>query len=296
MFPGFDVHCQLWYPSPVPMLLAGLAIAAQEVNVQGDRSAVNLVLEPHPHTWGIYRTPLALQLPQVDPAVLLVAFQSWIQAQIPDQAAQIQSRVDRASGWIDIRVADVLQEFCLNQALQHPPRLQHLTLASTLPAGRSLKADPFWGFEWAYAHARCCSLLRLAQDHELFHRWSRSVCFPPAMRAQPDCAEGQILRSLCSFPLQFQRTYCASQLRLVPSTAFWQQPLVLPWPISRARALSQTWLRLFQQFYGQCRLFGLSERETEDWLDCRITLLHLLQQVLRVILVDLQQQQAPEIL
>ncbi len=158
-------------------------------------------------------------------------------------------------------------------------------------------------FQLQYAHARCCSLLRLAQqenlisltngDNLLAQLKSPVIWQNPTGESQfQTLAEHQLLLALMQFPQSLSPNkvmYGYSQTAL-PGHQTW-----IEWPPPQPSLQRQTqqWSHLFLNFYRQCRIFGDVQQVTPELATARLALIFILRRVLAFILETEWQAEAP---
>lgn len=177
-------------------------------------------------------------------------------------------------GWIHFYLTEPIIAYLLQSIAQTSIPMNSQWIRSVKSDRlREQQAVVFW---WQYAHARCCSLLRLAEK------------------------EGAITRGVCSFPWLTPE----NQLRLVHPTeraAIFQllatvdslccPPVVQPGRSAEklSRALSQRFLT----FYRVCRLWGEVKIQVPVLVTARLGLVMATQKVLRVLLEEVLDLSAP---
>ncbi|PZD74245.1 Arginine--tRNA ligase [Acaryochloris thomasi RCC1774] len=183
----------------------------------------------------------------------------------------------------------------LQQLTAFPPRLP-------LPSPAALDAsfsDPLL-FPVQYAHARCCSLLCLAQREGLIDLRAGEQRFPTISTPISWCtaqdqlrlqhpAEQTLIRSLLDFPGALQtpkQVWRSDQWPGVP----------LPWPLVHQRLVryTQQWGEDFLHFYRDCRIFGEVSQQNRALSQARLGLIATTQRVLAFLLQDLLHLMAPE--
>lgn len=158
-------------------------------------------------------------------------------------------------------------------------------------------------FQLQYAHARCCSLLRLAQQERPIHfsdrniqlaQWTAPVIWqtPTGELQFQTLAEHQLLLALMQFPQSLSPNkimYGYSQAALPGHQT------QLEWPPSEPylRRQAQQWSHVFLNFYGQCRILGDVQQATPELSTARLALVFILRRVLAFVLEAALQVEAP---
>jgi hypothetical protein len=194
-------------------------------------------------------------------------------------------------------------------ALELSKWLQSLLLATPfqpdvepLTISPGISSDPVI-FQLQYAHARCCSLLRLAQqenlisltngDNQLAQLKSPVIWQTLTGELQfQTLAEHQLLLALMQFPQSLSPhkiMYGYSQTAL-PGHQTW---IEWPPPEPYLRRQSQQWSHLFLNFYRQCRIFGDVQQVTPELATARLALIFILRRVLAFSLETALQVEAP---
>jgi hypothetical protein len=191
--------------------------------------------------------------------------------------------------------------------------LQRLTLAKPAllplaPAKEALEItspaispDPAL-FGLQYAHARCCSLLRLGHQEKVlpldnlghyFRGCGLSLWQTDSgeLRLQTQ-AEQALLLALLQFPqsLSPQKLGYGCFSPMVPGSH-----TRVRWPLPQAylRKQANAWGQLFSNFYSDCRLFGEIQRHTPQLTAARFALIFMVKKVLAFFLEDILQMTAP---
>ncbi|WP_404790741.1 hypothetical protein [Altericista sp. CCNU0014] len=154
-------------------------------------------------------------------------------------------------------------------------------------------------FELQYAHARCCSLLRLARQEKCLPLDDIGDLGDPScwqtptgellLQAKPEQA---LLRALMQFPqsLSPQKAIYGNRLLKVLGS---ETRLEWSLPQKHLRKQAWVWSQLFCDFYRECRLFG-DVRETSPALArSRFALIAIVRKVLAFVLEDVLQLDAP---
>jgi hypothetical protein len=197
-------------------------------------------------------------------------------------------------------------------ALELSKWLQSLLVATPLQAN----AEPFMIasgvssnpviFQLQYAHARCCSLLRLAQQEYPIHfsdrniqlaQWTAPVIWqtPTGELQFQTLAEHQLLLALMQFPQSLSPNKI---MYGYPQAALPGHQTQLEWPPSEPylRRQAQQWSHIFLNFYVQCRILGDVQQATPELSTARLALVFILRRVLAFILEAALQVEAPVML
>nr|WP_242022405.1 DALR anticodon-binding domain-containing protein [Trichocoleus sp. FACHB-90] len=136
---------------------------------------------------------------------------------------------------------------------------------SPIPNPQSLSSFPI-----QYAHARCCSLLRLGEREGLIR-----LGVPALTVVEPDVIPWLNEDSIrLVYPAE--RALIAQVLGLLDELDGWGQP---DW-VKLAIALSQTW----ESFYSECRIFGEVKTQTPHLAQARLGLVAATRSILRSLL------------
>lgn len=282
----------LVYPHLAQHFVNGLAIAVQQFHLQDQPTPIPVESTKHA---GLYRSAVALTLGQDYPAKVAQELGAIAQSYLSEQC-QLECEVTTdISGWITLQTSLATQWACLTQIANVAPIFVQPPQHSGQPA-----IAPELVFELQYAHARCCSLLKLAQPMELDKHKLSAQWLNAYASAYPAAFEPALWAGLLTFP-----THLLDSKRLFPTlppayqaTCAMQTTTVVPFPITHKRLhdLGQTWGQLFQKFYSDSRLFGLSLPADLDLLTLRFTLFQALKNVLDFTLTKIYHRPAPEIL
>lgn len=267
------------YPS-LKQQLAELLFAAA---LSEDQSLSTLPLQTGSSP-GAFVSPLALKIAAGKDSPLVVAEQ--ILTAIPPQPQMLKLWAE-PSGWIYGQFTGDAIATWLQQLIETRPHLQH---SKVVPLDNSL-SDPHL-FPVQYAHARCCSLLRLAQQEriiELQRGYAISTpiswCTNQGQLYLQHPAEQTLLQNLLNFPgaLQTSKRSWHTSDPGVP----------LPWPLDadQLRRQTQQWGEQFLQFYRDCRIFGRTH--PAPLVQARLGLVSATQRVLAFLLQDLLHLVAP---
>jgi arginyl-tRNA synthetase len=185
----------------------------------------------------------------------------------------------------------------LQQLTQQNLQLPDPVLEQILP-DKSLSDSHL--FPVQYAHARCCSLLHLAQRERLIDLQPHAQELNTILTLIPWCteqkqlrlqhpAEQALIRQLLEFPGALQTPKLAWR-----SERSFGVPL--PWPLERRQLIryTQSWEKDFMQFYRDCRIFGEVSQQNLSLSQARLGLVSATQRVLAFLLQDLLHLIAPE--
>lgn len=151
-------------------------------------------------------------------------------------------------------------------------------------------------FAVQYAHARCCSLLRLGDHHIPSEQRGAFIWQNDAGELYLQTpTEQALLQALMQFPqsLSPQKVMYGCPQSLVPGTQ-----TRLQWPIHQAhlRKQAEIWGELFSNFYRECRLFGDVQKTSPELVRARFALIYIVKTVLAFVLEDLFEIPAPQAL
>jgi hypothetical protein len=176
------------------------------------------------------------------------------------------------------------------------------TDAEPLLISSGVSSDPVI-FQLQYAHARCCSLLRLAQQEHLIHfsdrdiplaQWTAPVIWqtPTGELQFQTLAEHQLLLALIQFPQSLSPNKI---MYGYPQAALLGHQTQLEWPPSEPylRRQTQQWSHVFLNFYGQCRILGDVQQATPELSTARLALVFILRKILAFVLEATLQVEAP---
>jgi hypothetical protein len=262
------------------------------------------------HQFGTFASPLLLQLSSRAPksiSQILGAeiLQQW--ASQPEAIGFSPKLWIHPNGWLYAHFGtEDLSQWLQRLALATPTVL--LNQAKEPKAiDPSISHEPVL-FALQYAHARCCSLLRLAQQEGLLEygdRFAPGVCTNPfehrsAALWQTDAgklylktpSEQAILQALMAFPqsLSPQKVIygCPQSIDSGNETRLeWS----LPYPHLHKQA--EIWGALFSHFYRDCRLFGAVQTNEPKLTQPRFALVYITKKVLAFLLEDIFQVNAP---
>lgn len=146
-------------------------------------------------------------------------------------------------------------------------------------------------FDVQYAHARCCSLLRLAQREGLINLRQLHFVPHPAfwLIVTPDPIPW----------VNFEQNFCLThpaESALIAQLVHLLDDLFCPSPSRRLTDWEKAALNLsqaFQTFYSYCRIWGEVKVQTLKLSQARLGLVHITQSVLRLLLQDVLNVCAP---
>jgi hypothetical protein len=260
-----------------------------------------------PHRFGTLASPLPLKLasqwkrsqtvgtsPQEMGTALMtqIARQSESPWLVPDLSLH-------SEGWLYARFSGLELSKWLQSLLLAPP---FQTEPQPLRISSGASSDPVM-FQLQYAHARCCSLLRLAQQENLIHLTPGDVRLvqleSPVIWQTPTgelqfqtLAEHQLLLALMQFPHSLSPKkiiYGYSQAALPGH----QTRIEWPPPKPYLQLQAQQWSHLFLNFYRDCRIFGDVRQAAPDLVTARLALVFILRRVLAFVLETALQAEAP---
>lgn len=191
-------------------------------------------------------------------------------------------------GWINLRLSDASIASWLQQFAQEPPWVIQKSEEETFSIQKPKSPIPKFPslFQIQYAHARCCSLLRMAHREKTIELTQPDPDRTPAYfrLANPNpipwLTANEQLR--CSHPAEKNLIY---QLLSIPDALYCPPPDRLdfpPWE-KLATNLSQSW----EKFYSQCRIWGEVRTEAPELAQARLGLILATQTLLRLMLEDL---------
>jgi DALR anticodon binding domain len=285
------------------------AIATLELTNTTQPDVISLPLfSQSAHQFGTFASPLLLQFasrtPQSTPQILGAAIlQQW--ASQPEAIRFSPKLWIHPNGWL-------YAHFGTDDLAQW---LQRLTLETpTLDQTREPKAiessishEPVL-FTLQYAHARCCSLLRLAQQEGLLEYGDN---FVPGVHTNPfehqgtalwqtdtgelylrTSSEKAILQALMAFP---QSLSPQKVIYRCPQSidSFTESRLEWSLPYTHLHKQAEVWGALFSNFYRDCRLFGAVQTHEPKLTQARFALVYIVKKVLAFLLEDIFQVKAP---
>jgi hypothetical protein len=234
----------------------------------------------------LYRSAIALklaplwQLPVLDIAHQLVASFLTINQDTTGQICLDFSIEVLSSGWIEFRLSD----WGLATWLQHGIyAFAPLAPQPPLIKGEYVSPDKF--FPVQYAHARCCSLLRLAHTQGLiklrdldFNTVSWQLVEPnpiPWLNDDQGADTGQLLLRLVH----------PAERRLIAHILDVQDVISDQAQLSEVK-LATALSIVFERFYSSCRIWGEVKSQTPKLAQARLGLVVLTQALLRSLLQD----------
>jgi hypothetical protein len=302
----------LRYPSLVQWLADRLATAMTQLKVCGLAETSTPNQRPialpsfslSPKQLGRFSSPLPLQLahrhhttPEQIGAKLIEQFNLEIEVNPSGLTPKLSLH---PNGWLYANFSDRELAQWLQQLFAAAPILSVLTPPLTM----GVSVDPLL-FQVQYIHARCCCLLRLAQQMQYLELTDAPIETIVAPQPIPwltatyqwrlhHPAEQQLLRLLMQFP----------QLLSTPKTIYGSSggvaglESVLPWPLpaTHLRQQAQQWSNALLRFYRECRLFAKDLPEGLQQSQARLALIYLLRQLTAFWLEALFQVEAPTIL
>jgi arginyl-tRNA synthetase len=197
-------------------------------------------------------------------------------------------------GWIYGQFSTGAIALLLQQLTEQSP---HLQPAQPITLDQSLR-DPVL-FPAQYAHARCCSLLCLAQREGLidleFNSQEPSFTLPASipwyteqkqLRLQHP-SEHKLIEQLLEFPGLLN-----NPKQMQPTQAI---AVAIPWPLDHQKLIQQTqaWGKSLLQFYRDCRILGTISQATPELSQARLGLVSITQRALAFLLQDLLHVIAP---
>jgi hypothetical protein len=178
------------------------------------------------------------------------------------------------------------------------------TLNAPIAISQGISADSGL-FELQYAHARCCSLLRLGHQAQLIQLadtdsfnltlpnpvpWLASLSDSP-LQTQ---SERQLLLALLNFPQSLGAGAIYGRLRSTESADQSGYKTLVQWPISdRTLQSHPIWSQIFQQFYSDCRVLAAIHPETLELAQAQLASLAILKNLLEFWLITLLRVDAP---
>ena len=320
------------YPSLRQQLANGLAQAIVPLNHPHDPqpAAHPVVLEVIPHTQlGLFRSPIALQIASQtqQPAMalgrqILSHFHQQFALTLPcsrTQAEPIEAQLWLQSpGWIYIQCSERALATGLQPLLHNPPTLIALPWRQGSPSRSEMASlstveafDSEQLFRCQYAHARCCTLLRLAdQEHlltlpisqpSLGSAWNTGAPCPSVPWLNPhqqlylqSPAEHALIHRLLQFPGSLSpqsQIWITDHRHCIPI----QYTHPIPWPIPTCLLWrqAQAWSEHLLAFDRDCQIFGQVNTQTLALAQARLGLVCATQAVLAFILNTLLQVDAP---
>jgi hypothetical protein len=253
----------------------------------------NLLIQPEPsfdrqQPGQVVATAIALELApslgksaaELAQALLMTSLAASPAA--PDLPSPLPLLADRR-GWLYGIVPDAAQAAWLSDLLQLPD----LQIEPDLSPPRGLEPHADLLARLQYAHARCCSLLRLASAD-------------PSLAALPIWLDQQQLwlqdpteRALLGFLLQFPASLSADRCFRGWGESG-DQGCWLAWPPDPKHLLLliQTWVEGFEQFYRHCQIFSDVKTQQPQLALARLGLVTILQKIFVFLIEKVVNQQA----
>lgn len=154
-------------------------------------------------------------------------------------------------------------------------------------------------FDLQYAHARCCSLLRLAVQEKFL---KLDDAGNPCGHAIWQTATGELLlqtkseQSLMLMLMQFPQSLSPQKFIYGCRLSRWPSSETrLEWSLPQKHLTKQAmlWSQLFFDFYRECRLFGEVQQSLPELARARFALIAIVKKVLAFLLEDLLRVKAP---
>jgi DALR anticodon binding domain len=229
---------------------------------------------------------------KVPPLPLFAHRNGWLYGIVPDpaQAAWLQAlyQLPRFAIAPDVTQPDLPMVLDTNFSRQTLVGSQQILLGSQKSMlGLQLTA------QLQYAHARCCSLLRLASSDPSLDP-SLDYCLAPQLESRlatevswldsqqqlwlQDPREKNLLALLAQFPASLSADRC---WRGNYWGETWEQHCLIAWPASTRhliQVLSQ-WVEAFEQFYRHCRIFSEIKTQQPALALARLGLIAILQKI-----------------
>jgi arginyl-tRNA synthetase len=267
--------------------IATLGLSAQPL--------IAIPIQPMPLSagWG-YASAIALQLAsQSDHSALELA-----------QQIIGNSSLDcvQASGWINYRLTEPAIADWLQKVTRMPPRLlESQPLVADENSGLSSALSPQLIFKLQYAHARCCSLLRLADRERLLQLSEPNPLSSPrlwqivAPTSMPWLTssghlrlvhpqEKLLLQQLLEFPGWLAGSVRYSSMAVNSNSN--QAVILTPWPPA-PKAVERQIQLLCEGFYRHCRIWGEVKQENSELAIARLGLIAATHAVIHFWLRDL---------
>ncbi len=173
--------------------------------------------------------------------------------------------------------------------------------ASEMRRPPTISSDPVL-FKLQYAHARCCSLLRLAHQQKFLPFDNLEPYFKDCgtslwqtdngeLRLQTK-AEQALLLALFQFPQSLSPQKVAYG-NCAPTVSGAETRVMWPLPQAHLRKQAIAWGQLFTNFHSDCRLFGEIQTHEPQLAQARFALILIVKKVLAFLLEDLLQITAP---
>jgi arginyl-tRNA synthetase len=298
------------YPSPVQTIVEQLSNAIANLSLNTD--IVSIPIRAVKTELGqLYTSPVGLQLAAIAKVPATEVSQRLIEC-LPSQSTESPTSEQTLwdfqiwaddSGWIYARLSDPCMAAWLQQLSQSSP--QRLLGDDNKSSIQPLQVTADAVFPLQYAHARCCSLIRLAHREKLLHLHHPDPCqspqfwqvsqpqsFPWLTAAGQFCchhpSERALISQLFEFPGLGQRSlYCTyAQNQELP---------VISLNCSEDQLLrqAQTWSDRILQFHRDCRIWGEVKTENPNLSRSRLGLLIATQSIVQFYLHDILAVHAP---
>lgn len=199
-------------------------------------------------------------------------------------------------GWLYQPLTDTILVGWLTQLLQVSPQLNLLDpFGQIAPPAWLPVVEPQLKFGLQYIHARCSSLVRLAQREGFLTFVELAWLTPDQRLILSTPAEENLLLLLLRLPLVLSGT---SDLRVPPKTDLKTDldgAYPLAWPPNQKTftAYLQAWSWGFDQFYRDCQIWGEVKKQQPQLAQARFGLLMIIQTLMRFLLVELLEEEAP---
>ena len=310
---GSEPHAIIHYFSPTQWLIDRLSLAIKDLQLLSSKSDRVISLPPlvaDSKELGVIATPLPLRLvglgQEAATTNVIEAAQTLGNALIaqldqPLQASWTSPRYSmHPNGWLCAQFFSDALAYWLQSLLFIQPRLQapgQSVLAKVTGISKGISNDPLQ-FELQYAHARCCSLLRLGQQAQLIRLEETDGCLhltEPSplpwhtllgLRSTP--VEHRLLLALIQFPASLSRPISNAE----PPHPVGHQTLI-SWPLDRRIVQRYVqWSQLFESVYRECSILGI-QTQSRELAQTRLGLILLLKNVLEFWLQDILYIEAP---
>ena len=301
------------YLSPTQWLTDRLNIAVarlSECSKAGNLQTIAPPLVVDPKELGLIATPLPLKLIRSGRGDSAANVIDAAQAIGADLIAQLNQPLQQnqqtwsapqysmhSNGWLCAQFSVEALAHWLQTLLSIQPFLQ-APAQSVLTKASGYSTDPLQ-FELQYAHARCCSLLRLGEQAQLIRLeeidgylhltqpdplpWNSSQ----GLRL-PTSAERQLVSALMEFPTSLSKPIRYAMSHHPIGTQTW-----VTWPLEdRIFQRHVQWSQLFESFYRECRIIGI-QADSRELAQTRLGLVLLLKNVLKFWLQSALNLEAP---
>jgi hypothetical protein len=192
-----------------------------------------------------------------------------------------------SQGWLFFRLTDQGLAAWLQYLIQHPLSLETFPLKAVNALNEQQPIiKPAHLFLIQYAHARCCSLLRLAHQQGLIE-----------LRSQPQSQIGQLIKPhplpWCNFQSgglclnhPAEQRLISQLLTLLEDISTFQLPAQDREQNLHLVRLASNFSNAFLTFYRQCRIWGEVKAETPQLAQARLGLVSLTQSILQMMLEE----------